>query len=107
MNKLLAGMIIGLAFTGTGVAQAESRHGEQLAECKQELAAVYGGDARIRINGVVPGSDTVLTLRVYPRGERLQRVECLQTAGGEVRLLSENTVARALSGQKTAALTAL
>ncbi|KAA1188390.1 hypothetical protein F0M18_17990 [Pseudohalioglobus sediminis] len=106
MKKVLAGVVMGVALTGAMGAQAESAHGEQLAECKQELAAIYGKDARVRINGVVPGSDT-LTLRVYPKGERLQRVECVQSAEGEVRLLGQTGLAKRASEQTTEALTAL
>ncbi len=93
MNKVLAGFVMGVTLSVTGIAQAESEQGQQLAECKQQLAAVYGDEARVRVGGKSAVDQPTLKLRVYPQGERLVRVSCSRTAEGAVSLVNQYGIA--------------
>ena len=93
MKKVLAGFVIGMSLSVTGLAQAGSEQGQQLTECKQQLAAIYGDEARVRVGGKSAINEPTLKLRVYPQGERLVRVSCSRTSGGAVSLLNQYGIA--------------
>jgi hypothetical protein len=107
MNKVLTGVLMSVALTTSVVAQADSEQGQQLNQCKQQLAAIYGEDTRVRISGKAAGSDSTLNFRVYPSGERLQRVSCARTADGAVSLMDRYGIALLVPEQEGEKLSAL
>ena len=107
MNKVVASVVLGLVMAGSGVAQANSEQNQQLADCKQQLASIYGDDARVRLRGKGVGRESILNFSVYPKGERQLRVSCTRTRDGGLSMTDRNGVALAMPAQNADKLTAL
>lgn len=107
MNKLVASVILGAVLAGAGATQADSELNQQFADCKEQLSAIYGDDARIRLRGKGLGRASILNLSVYPKGERQLRVSCTRTADGELTMTDRNGVALVMPADKGDKLTAL
>ena len=107
MNKVVASLIMGVALSGAGVAQAESALSQQLTECKTELASIYGEETRMRLDGKAPGKGSILKLRVYPEGQGVSRVRCTRDADGSLSLVNQHGLALVPARQDEDALSAL
>ena len=107
MNKVFTRAVLAAVLAGAGATQADTEQGEQLRECKQQLAAIYGEDVRVRINGSAAVGESTLNLRVYPKGERLLRVSCARSADGGLEMLDRHGMALVLPEQNGEELTAL
>ncbi len=84
MNKVLARLVMGTVVLGAASAQADTDRDQQLLDCREQLATIYGEDVRVRISGRAALDDPALKLLVYPSGERLLRVRCELAADGGV-----------------------
>lgn len=107
MNKVVASVILGAVLSGAGATQANSEQNQQLADCKEQLSAIYGDDARVRLRGKGVGRASILNFSVYPKGERQQRVSCTKTADGALNLTDRHGVALVAPEQNGDTLTAL
>ena len=107
MNKVVASIILGVSITGAGLAQANSDQSQQLAECKAQLASMYGDDTRVRLRGKAAGSESTLTFSVYPNGERHLRVACTRADTGGLNVTDRHGMALALPEQNADKLSAL
>ena len=92
MNKVMASVVLGVALAGSGMAQAGDER-KQLAECKAELAAIYGDETRVRLRSMGGGRDRPLNLSVHVPGEEQVRVVCKRGADGELQLMDRDGVA--------------
>jgi len=107
MNKVVASVVLGVVMAGSGVAQADNDLNQQLANCKEQLASIYGDDTRVRLRGKGVGRESILNFSVYPKGERQLRVSCTRGFDGNLSMTDRNGVALAMPAQNADKLTAL
>ena len=93
MNKVITSVVFGLAVSAPGMAQADSKQGQQLVECREQLAVLYGEDTRVRLRGRAAGRESILKFSVYPDGEYHLRVSCARLDNGLVNLTDRHGVA--------------
>lgn len=107
MNKVVASFVLGLAMSGSGLAQANTEQGQQLADCKEQLASMYGDETRVRLRGKAVSSESTLTFSVYPNGQRHLRVACVRSDNGDLNVTDRHGVALVSPEQNADKLSAL
>ena len=107
MNKVFTSVVLGAVLAGSSTAHAASELNQQLTDCKDQLAAIYGDDTRVRLRGKGVGRASILNFSVYPKGERQLRVSCTRAGDGALQMTDRNGVALVTPEQAGDTLTAL
>ena len=105
MNKVVASIVLGLAVSASGTAYASNDRDQQLVECKEQLAAMYGEDTRVRLRGKAAGRESILKFSVYPNGNRHLRVSCALAGDGSLAMTDRHGMAL-MAGEQTEELIA-
>ena len=100
MKNVTATLAMGLVLATTSAAHAGSEQGQQVAECKTQLTAVYGADTHVRVIGKASVREPVMTFSVHPRGERHLRVSCTRTPDGGISMMDRYGIALAMPEQQ-------
>lgn len=100
MKKVTASLAMGLVLAGATAAHAGSEQGQQAAECKAQLTAVYGEGAHVRTIGRVSVRESAMTFSVHSQGERHVRVTCSRMPNGNISVMDRYGIALAMPQQQ-------
>ena len=100
MKRIAASLATGLVMAGAAAVQAGSEQGQQVAECKTQLTAVYGDDAHVRTIGKASVRGSTMTFSVHPEGERRVRVTCTRLPDGNISMTDRYGIAVTMPEQQ-------